>query len=140
MKIHTRSRPQENLVWKREQYARIREVEQEWKESPLGKQLYQELKELLADSHYAEASWHELYSTVETLHLSGHRLPPGITPKEFDLIRENSVVEAENWPGHPDICKLSVGNFMYELIEEWKVGHGAPKLRLYSAHDHTILP
>lgn len=139
--IFTRSHDEENLVWNPFTCPRMKAIEREWRESSQAKQIYAELEDLLKSSHYREVTWHELFSTVEALYLSGHELPPGISANDFDLIRRNTEIEAQNWPGNAEVASLSLGSWLHELLEVWDSRKPQTHhVQIFSAHDHTIVP
>jgi len=139
--IHTRAHEQENLVWNPMTCPRMRGIEKEWRSSPQGQEVYKKLEELLGDSHYSEVTWHELFSTLESLYVSGHELPPGIDESHFGLIRHYTNVEAQHWPGSAEAAKLSLGNWLHELLHLWNSRKPNNRhMQIFSAHDHTIVP
>ncbi len=78
----------------------------------------------------------DLITTLETLALHGHPLPP--EAPSLDETHRQAARDHATLFGNVQFSRLSIGNFLAEL---WGgIVQPTAKLRLFSAHDTTLLP
>lgn len=90
-----------------------------------------------------EISFNDVHTTWSIMLLEGVELPYGVTPEIASKVAEEARWEEDTSFSSVERCRLSVGLFFHDLIDQMQssLANRSPvKCSIYSGHDSVIIP
>jgi len=146
--IHSRDRRHENM-YGRSSCAALSVLKKAAKSSPAYAEFqeqFQPLRQIFQENFgdKGNSSWASLYNTYECMKGSGMQLPEFMTSDVQQRLKEAAGREMSFSFHTPEICALSIGRFVKDVLDHMgqfvQAPQHTPRFALYSGHDNTLSP